>query len=160
MELLDQLQSVLGNSYALERELGGGGMSRVFAATEKAFGRKVVIKVLPTELGAGVNVDRFKREIQLAANLQHPHIVPVLTAGEMDGIPYYTMPFIDGESLRARLTRGPLPIHDAVSVMRDVARALAYAHEHGVVHRDIKPDNVLIAGGSATVADFGIAKAL
>lgn len=160
MELRDQLQVALGTSYALERELGGGGMSRVFAATETAFGRKVVIKVLPHELGAGVNVDRFKREIQLAANLQHPHIVPVLTAGEMDGVPYYTMPFIEGESLRARLERGRMPIVEAVSMLRDVARALAYAHEHGVVHRDIKPDNVLVSAGSATVADFGIAKAI
>jgi tetratricopeptide (TPR) repeat protein len=160
MELRDQLQSALANTYSLDRELGGGGMSRVFAATETALGRKVVIKVLPVELGAGVNVDRFKREILLAANLQHPHIVPVLAAGEIDGVPYYTMPLIDGESLRARLARGPMPISDAVSVLRDVARALAYAHQHGVVHRDIKPDNVLMSGGSATVTDFGIAKAI
>ena len=160
MELRDQLQSALANTYSLDRELGGGGMSRVFAATETALGRKVVIKVLPVELGAGVNVDRFKREIVLAANLQHPHIVPVLTAGEIDGVPYYTMPLIDGESLRARLARGPMAISDAVSILRDVARALAYAHEHGVVHRDIKPDNVLMSGGSATVTDFGIAKAI
>src|SRR5579864_3995748 len=131
MELRDQLQSVLGNSYSLERELGGGGMSRVFTAKETAFGRRVVIKVLPTELAAGVNVDRFKREIMLAANLQHPHIVPVLAAGEMDGVPYYTMPFIDGLSLRARLARGPMSIAEVVSVLRDVARALAYAHERG-----------------------------
>jgi tetratricopeptide (TPR) repeat protein len=160
MDVRDQLQSALGNTYNLDRELGGGGMSRVFAATETALGRKVVIKVLPVELGAGVNVDRFKREILLAANLQHPHIVPVLAAGEIDGVPYYTMPLIDGESLRARLARGPMPIGDAVSVLRDVARALAYAHERGVVHRDIKPDNVLMSGGSATVTDFGIAKAI
>src|SRR5437868_13046414 len=106
MDLRDELQSALGNTYSLERELGGGGMSRVFAATETALGRKVVIKVVPIELGAGVNVDRFKREIVVAANLQHPHIVPVLTAGEMSGVPYYTMPFVDGESLRARLARG------------------------------------------------------
>ncbi len=160
MELRDQLQSVLGNSYSLERELGGGGMSRVFTAKETAFGRRVVIKVLPSELAAAVNVDRFKREIMLAANLQHPHIVPVLAAGEMDGVPYYTMPFIDGLSLRARLARGPMAIAEVVSMLRDVARALAYAHERGVIHRDIKPDNVLLAGGSATVTDFGIAKAI
>lgn len=160
MELRDQLQSLLGTTYNIERELGGGGMSRVYAATETAFGRKVVIKVLPVELGAGVNVDRFNREIQVAANLQHPHIVPVLTAGELGGVPFYTMPFIDGQSLRARLAAGPLPIDECVSYLRDVARALAYAHEHKVVHRDIKPDNVLITGSSATVTDFGIAKAI
>jgi len=160
MELRDQLQSALGTTYVLERELGGGGMSRVFTAVESALGRKVVIKVLPVELGAGVNVDRFNREIMLAANLQHPHIVPVLRAGEIDGVPYYTMPFIDGESLRARLARGPIPIDETINILRDVARALAYAHQQGVVHRDIKPDNVLMSGGSATVTDFGIAKAI
>ena len=96
MELRDQLQSALEGTYKIEGELGGGGMSRVFVATETALGRRVVIKVLPSELAAAVNVDRFKREIQLAANLQHPHIVPVLTAGEIDGVPYYTMPFVDG----------------------------------------------------------------
>jgi tetratricopeptide (TPR) repeat protein len=160
MELREKLQTQLGGAYQIERELGGGGMSRVFSATETAFGRKVVIKVLPAELGAGVNVDRFKREIQVAANLQHPHIVPVLTAGEMGDVPFYTMPFIDGQSLRARLAAGPIPIDECVSLLRDVARALAYAHEHHVVHRDIKPDNVLISGTSATVTDFGIAKAI
>ncbi len=160
MELREKLQTQLGGAYQIEAELGGGGMSRVFSATETAFGRKVVIKVLPAELGAGVNVDRFKREIQVAANLQHPHIVPVLTAGEMGDVPFYTMPFIDGQSLRARLAAGPIPIDECVSLLRDVARALAYAHEHHVVHRDIKPDNVLISGTSATVTDFGIAKAI
>jgi len=160
MELREKLQTQLGGAYQIERELGGGGMSRVFSATETAFGRKVVIKVLPAELGAGVNVERFKREIQVAANLQHPHIVPVLTAGEMGDVPFYTMPFIDGQSLRARLAAGPIPIDECVSLLRDVARALAYAHEHQVVHRDIKPDNVLISGTSATVTDFGIAKAI
>ena len=160
MEMRDQLQSALGKTYRIDRELGGGGMSRVFAATETALGRRVVIKMLPSELAGALNIDRFKREIQLAANLQHPHIVPVLTAGEIDGIPYYTMPFVEGESVRDRISRGPIPVTDAVNLLRDVARALAYAHEHGVVHRDIKPDNVLLSGGSAAVADFGIAKAL
>ncbi len=160
MELRDQLQSGLGSTYTIERDLGGGGMSRVFTATETALGRRVVIKVVPADLAASVNTDRFNREILLAANLQHPHIVPVLTAGEVDGLPYYTMPFVDGESLRERVARGPIPIPEAVSILRDVARALAYAHEHGVVHRDIKPGNVLLSGGSAAVADFGIAKAL
>ena len=161
MDLRDQLQATLGSTYTLDRELGGGGMSRVFLALETALDRRVVVKVLPPELGAGVNADRFDREILLAARLQHPHIVQVLSAGQTDGLPYYTMPFVDGESLRARLAiEGALPITDVVSILRDVARALAYAHEHGVVHRDIKPENVLLSGGSAVVTDFGIAKAL
>lgn len=159
--LRDQLQSTLGSAYQLERELGGGGMSRVFVATETAFGRRVVIKLLPPELTEGMSVERFKREIALAARLQHPHIVPVHAAGETGGLPYFTMPFVDGDSLRARLlTGGPLGVTEAIGVMRDVAKALAYAHDSGVVHRDIKPDNVLLTGGSAVVTDFGVAKAL
>ena len=160
MDLRDQLQATLGSSYTLERELGGGGMSRVFLARETALDRRVVVKVLPPDLGAGVNADRFNREILLAARLQHPHIVPLLSAGQTDGVPYYTMPFVDGEALRARLAGGALPIMDAINILRDVARALSYAHEHGVVHRDIKPENVLLSGGAAVVTDFGIAKAL
>lgn len=161
MDLREQLQSTLGASYTLERELGGGGMSRVFVANENALGRKVVVKVLPPEMTQGVSVERFKREIQLAAQLQHPHIVPVHASGETGGLPFYTMPFVDGASLRSRMARsGALPIGETVSILREVAKALAYAHERGVVHRDIKPDNVLITGGSAVVTDFGIAKAL
>jgi tRNA A-37 threonylcarbamoyl transferase component Bud32/tetratricopeptide (TPR) repeat protein len=159
--LRDQLQAALGSTYEIDRELGGGGMSRVFTATESAFGRKVVIKVLPPEMTEGMSVERFKREIALAARLQHPHIVPVHAAGEVDGLPYFTMPFVDGLSLRDRLlTSGALSITDTIGIMRDVAKALAYAHDHGVVHRDIKPDNVLLSGGSAVVTDFGVAKAL
>ena len=160
-QLREQLQATLGRAYTLEHELGGGGMSRVFVAEEAALRRKVVVKVLPYELTAGVNVERFNREILVAAKLQHPHIVPVLSAGETQGLPFYTMPFVEGESLRARLGRErALSIADAVAILRDVAKALAYAHEHGIVHRDIKPDNVLLTGGSATVTDFGIAKAI
>src|SRR4029453_1347837 len=161
MDLRDQLQTTLGASYTLERELSGGGMSRVFVATETALGRKVVVKVLSPELAQGVSVERFKREIQVAAQLQHPHIVPVHLSGQIDGLPFYTMPYVEGASLRSRLSRGgTLPIGETLSVLREVAKALAYAHEHGVVHRDIKPDNVLITGGTAVVTDFGIAKAL
>jgi hypothetical protein len=155
-----QLQNTLGDAYSLERELGGGGMSRVFLAEETALRRKVVVKILPPDLFVGVNVERFNREILLAARLQHPHIVPVLSAGETNGVPYYTMPFVEGESLRVRLARGPLSVGETIGFLRDVAKALAYAHERGVVHRDIKPDNVLITGGSAAVTDFGIAKAI
>src|SRR5687768_16932989 len=159
-DIRDTLQQSLGSAYTIERELGGGGMSRTYVAEETSLHRRVVVKVLSPDLAAGVSVDRFKREIQLAAALQHPHIVPVLSAGDTYGLPYYTMPFVAGESLRARLARGPLTITESVGILRDVAKALAFAHEQGVVHRDIKPDNILLSGGSATVTDFGIAKAI
>jgi eukaryotic-like serine/threonine-protein kinase len=158
--LRDELQRTLGNGYTLQRELGGGGMSTVFVARDNSLGRVVVIKVLPYELAASVSVERFKREIMLSAALQHPHIVPVLSAGETDGLPFFIMPFVEGESLRARLARGPLSVREAVSILKDVARALVYAHGRGVIHRDIKPDNILLSGGSATVTDFGVAKAI
>ena len=159
-DLRSRLQESLGSTYTLERELGGG-MSRVFLASESRFKRKVVVKVLTPELAADVSADRFEREIMLAAQLSHPSIVPLLTAGDANGLPYYTMPYVEGESLRARLaTQGPPRRAAAIGMLRDVARALAYAHEHGIVHRDIKPDNVLLAGDVAVVTDFGIAKAI
>ncbi|HEU4952991.1 MAG TPA: protein kinase [Gemmatimonadales bacterium] len=144
----------------MERELGGGGMSRVYLAEETALGRRVVIKTLPSELARAVASERFRREIRLAARLTHPHIVPLLSAGESEGVPWYTMPYLEGTTLRGRLSQGPMSIAEAVSLLRDVARALVYAHEHGVVHRDIKPENVLLTGGMGMVTDFGIAKAL
>ena len=158
--LSDQLQRSLGSAFTIVRELGGGGMSRVFLADDTSLGRSVVIKVLLPELAAGVNADRFKREVQLSARLQHPHIVPVLSAGDVDGLPYYIMPYVKGESLRARLAAGPLPVAEVMSTLVGVAKALAYAQSEGIVHRDIKPDNILLSGGAATVADFGIAKAI
>ena len=160
-ELQDRLQSHLGSQYRLERELGGGGMSRVFLAEEIALGRKVVIKVLPPDMVSGVNQDRFRREIQLAARLQHPHIVALLAAGAAGDLLWYAMPFIEGESLRVKLARGgELPVAEAVHILREVADALTYAHAQGVVHRDIKPDNILLSGRHALVTDFGVAKAV
>src|SRR3989442_6130922 len=155
------LQSAVGSAYRIEKELGGGGMSRVFLAEERALGRKVVIKVLPPDMALGVNAERFRREIQLAASLQHPHIVPLLSAGASGDLLYYTMPLVEGESLRAKLVReGELPVGDTIRILTDVADALAYAHTHNVVHRDIKPDNVLLSGKHALVADFGVSKAV
>ncbi len=160
-DLAQHLQHTLGDGYKVTDELGGGGMSRVFVATEVALGRDVVVKVLPPDLGAGLNIDRFRREIQMAARLQHPHIIPVLSAGAKDGLLYYTMPRIEGETLRSRILRsGEFPIGECIRVLRDVADALEYAHAHGVVHRDIKPENVLVSGHHALVTDFGVAKAL
>ena len=160
--LREQLRAALGRTYVIERELGGGGMSHVYVAEETALGRRVAIKVLAPELSGAVDTERFRREAQVAARLQHPHIVPVLAAGEAGGMLYYTMPFVEGQSLRARIeASAPMPVAELVCVLRDVAKALACAHRHGVVHRDIKPENVLLhEGGDALVADFGIAKAL
>jgi serine/threonine-protein kinase len=136
-------------------------MSRVFLAEELRFGRKVVIKVLPPDVSGAISAERFEREIQLVARLQHPHILPLLTAGEADGSLYYTMPFVQGESLRERIVReGRLPLEDALRIASEVADALACAHRDGVVHRDVKPENVLLSAGHAMVADFGIAKAI
>src|SRR5437870_4048209 len=160
-DLLARLQSALGDAYRIERELGGGGMSRVFLAQEVHLGRQVVVKVLPPEMAAGVSAERFEREIRLAAALQHPHIVPLLTAGSQGDLLYYVMPHIAGESLRARIAHErELPVGDTVRILRDVCDALAYAHGHGIVHRDVKPDNVLFSGKHALVADFGVAKAV
>lgn len=160
-DLASRLQAALGDTYRIERELGGGGMSRVFVAEEVELGRRVVVKVLPPEIAAGVNLERFRREIQVAASLQHPHIVPLLTAGHAGDLLYYTMPLIEGESLRARLARErDMPVPAVTRILRDVTDALACAHRHAVVHRDIKPDNVLLSDEHALVTDFGVAKAI
>lgn len=159
--LRERLQGALGSEYTVERELGGAGMSRVFVAEERALHRKTVIKVLPDELAEAVSVQRFRREIQLLAALQHPNIVQILRAGESPDTPFYIMAFVEGEPLRAVLARqGRLAIGDAARIMRDIASALAYAHAHRIVHRDIKPDNIILNNGAAVVTDFGIAKAL
>ena len=157
----ERLVSALADRYRIDRELGGGGMSRVFLARETALGREVVVKILAAELAAGVSAERFTREIATAARLQQANIVPVLAAGDADGLAYYTMPYVRGESLRTRMTGAvPPSMAERVSILRDVARALAYAHGEGVVHRDIKPENVLLSHGTAMVTDFGIAKAI
>jgi serine/threonine-protein kinase len=156
-----ELQTALGDNYVLERELTGSGMSRVFVATEKSLNRQVVVKVLPPDLSAGVNRDRFRREIQLAAQLQHPHIVPLHAAGSAGDLLYFTMPYIEGESLRHALHENVrFSPRDVVRILHDVSDALAYAHSRGVIHRDIKPGNVLRSGSHAVVTDFGVAKAI
>ncbi|MFL5510777.1 MAG: protein kinase domain-containing protein [Gemmatimonadaceae bacterium] len=157
----DRLLSALGGSYTIERELTGGGMALVFMGEDHDLARKVVIKILPPELAASVSAERFRREILTVARLQHPHIVPILKAGEVDGLPYFVMPYVDGESIDVRLRRTKtFGVRETLGIMKDAARALAFAHERGVVHRDIKPGNILLASGSATVTDFGVAKAL
>jgi eukaryotic-like serine/threonine-protein kinase len=165
-EIFDLLRAALGDRYLLEREAGVGGMAVVYLAHDRRHNRSVAIKVVRPELAGALGHDRFLREIELAARLQHPHILPVFDSGviEQDGaasIPYFVMPFVTGESLRQRLVRETrLPLGDAVSLAGEVADALAYAHAQGVVHRDIKPENILLSGGHAVVADFGVAKAL
>jgi pimeloyl-ACP methyl ester carboxylesterase/tRNA A-37 threonylcarbamoyl transferase component Bud32 len=158
--LRESLERSLGGASSITRELGGGGMARVFVARDQQLDRDIVVKVLHADLAEGLSTERFTREMKLAASLQHPNIVPVLGAGATrSGLPWYTMPFIPGESLRARLTN-PLPLDEALAILRDVAAALAYAHQAGIVHRDIKPENILLSAGTAMVADFGIARAM
>ena len=153
------MRAELGDAYVIERELDGG-MSCVFVAEDRDLARKVVIKVLHPHLAATVSIERFRREILTVAALQHPHIVGVLRTGTAAGLPYFIMPYVEGESIAKRLGVGKFSVRDTVAVLKDVARALAFAHARGIVHRDIKPGNILLAGGSAMVTDFGVAKAL
>jgi Tol biopolymer transport system component/tRNA A-37 threonylcarbamoyl transferase component Bud32 len=156
-----RLATALAGRYAIERELGQGGMATVYLARDVRHERQVALKVLRPELAASLGPERFLREIKLAAQLQHPHILPLHDSGEASGFLYYVMPYIEGETLRGRLARrGELPVHDAVKILIEIVDALAYAHEHGVVHRDVKPDNVLLSGRHALVTDFGVAKAV
>ena len=160
-DLLESLREPLADRYAVERELGRGGMATVFLAEDRKHHRSVAIKVLHAELTAALGAGRFLREIEIAARLQHPHILPLYDSGAAAGFLYYVMPYVEGESLRDRLTREKqLPQDDALRIATEVAGALAYAHSRGVVHRDIKPENIMLSGGTAVVADFGIAHAV
>ena len=159
--ILEELRGALREQYAVESEVGRGGMATVFLAEDLKHGRRVAIKVLSPELSSSMDGDRFKREIQIAARLSHPHILPVFDSGVANGLLYYVMPFVEGESLRGRLKRETqLSIEDAITITCEVADALSYAHSFGVVHRDIKPENILLHGGHAAVADFGIARVI
>jgi serine/threonine-protein kinase len=159
-DVLEQLREALGDRYEIERLVGEGGMATVFLAQDRRHGRRVAIKTLRAELAASIGADRFLREIHLAASLQHANILGLYDSGEANGILYYVMPFVEGESLRDRLNHEQqLPLFDAVRIAREAAEGLAYAHEHGVVHRDIKPENIMLQNGHALVADFGIARA-
>jgi serine/threonine-protein kinase len=157
----DRLKTALADRYSIEREIGSGGMATVYLARDIRHERNVAVKVLRPELASALGPDRFLREIRIAANLHHPHILPLYDSGEADGFLYYVMPYEEGQSLRDKLAKeGELPIAEAVRILRDVVDALAHAHEQGVVHRDIKPDNVLLSGRHALVTDFGVAKAV
>ncbi len=161
MENLEHITHALGGRYHVERELGVGGMATVYLARDLKHDRHVAIKVLRADLAHLLGPERFLREIQIVAKLQHPHILGLIDSGDADGMLYYVMPYVKGESLRTRLARdGELPISDAVWILREIADALAFAHTQHVIHRDIKPENVLFASRHAQVADFGIAPAV
>jgi eukaryotic-like serine/threonine-protein kinase len=160
-ETIERVRAAFAQSYAVEREVGQGGMATVYLAQDLKHHRKVALKVLRPELAAAMGGDRFPREIQIIAQLSHPHILPLHDSGEMGGFLFYVMPFVEGESLRQKLKRvGHLPLPEAVRILREVTDALAYAHERGIIHRDIKPDNVMLSGRHALVTDFGVAKAV
>jgi eukaryotic-like serine/threonine-protein kinase len=160
-ERLEHLRAALADRYDVERKLGEGGMAAVYLARDRRHGRQVAVKVLRDDLTAAVGIERFLHEVQVAANLQHPHILALYDSGESQGLLYYVMPYVEGESLRQRLDREHrLPLSEAIRIAREAAEALAYAHRHGIVHRDIKPENILLLDGHTLVADFGIARAM
>ncbi len=159
--MFDHVQRALAGRYTIERVLGSGGMATVYLARDSKHGRQVAVKVVRPDLSGFLGGDRFVREIQIAAQLSHPHIIPVYDSGQANGVLYYTMPYVEGESLRARLNRERrLSLDEALRIAREVATALSYAHARGVIHRDIKPENILLSGGVAVVSDFGIARAI
>lgn len=160
-DIPQRLAAALSANYRIEREVGVGGMATVYLAHDLKHDRDVALKILRPELTAAMGTDRFPREIHIIAQMQHPHILPLYDSGATEGFLYYVMPFVEGESLRARLTRmGQLPINEAVRLLQEITDALAYAHARGIVHRDIKPDNVMLSGRHAAVTDFGVAKAV
>ena len=160
-QVLDRLKTALADRYAIEREIGAGGMATVYLAEDLKHHRQVAVKVLRPALAALLGSERFLKEIEVTANLQHPNILPLYDSGEADGFLYYVMPFIEGESLRDKLDREKqLSIDETVKIAESVAAALQFAHERGIVHRDIKPENILLQAGQALVADFGIALAV
>jgi serine/threonine-protein kinase len=160
-QLLEQLNSALKDRYDLERELGRGGMATVFLARDVKHSRQVAIKVLHEDLAIAMGEERFRREIDIATSLSHPHILPLYDSGEAQGSLFYVMPYVEGESLRDRLNRDKiLPIEDALRIAQEVASALDFAHRKNIIHRDIKPENILLGGGHAVVADFGLARAV
>ena len=160
-DLLDRLKKALADRYAIDREIGSGGMATVYLAEDLKHGRQVAIKVMRPELAASIGAERFLREIRISAQLNHPNILTLIDSGEADGLLYYAMPYVEGESLRERLTREQqLPLEEAVRTTQEVSDGLSYAHSMGVVHRDIKPENILLSGGHAVITDFGIARAV
>ena len=159
--LREQLADAVAERYSLERELGRGGMATVYLARDRQSGELVALKAMHQNVGSAIGLERFRREMGIAASLNHPYIVPLIDSGSAGDLLYYIMPYVQGESLFQRLDREQrLPLDDAIRIAQDVAQGLGYAHTHGILHRDVKPENVLLAGGHALIADFGLARAI